>query len=128
MGASFPGVQKISVMDFEKIWYGTNRDKYQIIDVRERCDFMFASGDKTDIINLPLSKSYKWSSALVMGNFLDRKRPIMCVCLDGQRSAIMSSFLGKYFLLSYAYFLLILCYNHFCFYSNKSEISCSLYG
>ena len=94
-------IQKISAMDLEKIMYGSDRLDNQIIDVRERGDFECASGYNTDIINLPLSKSYKWSREVVDGKFLSPKKPTVCICSDGQRSAIMAAFLGEKFCTSY---------------------------
>lgn len=89
-------IQKMSGSDFEKVWNGSNREKYQIIDAREHGDIALASGDVTkDIINLPLGNSYKWSKKLVEGSFLNSRKPTICVCADGLQSYIMTEFLGK---------------------------------
>lgn len=88
-------VQKLSGSDFEEILKGSESCKYQIIDVRERGDFANSITEDVDgVINLPLSKSYKWSNEVVEGNFLDAGKPTLCVCKSGQRSALMASFLG----------------------------------
>lgn len=99
-------IQKISAMDLEKIMYGSDRLDNQIIDVRERGDFECASGYNTDIINLPLSKSYKWSREVVDGKFLSPKKR-QCVYVQ------MVNDLQSWQLFSVRNFVLHILFNHY---------------
>lgn len=88
-------VQRMNVLEFDKILKGTERRKYQILDVREKIELAEVSIPGDDIIHLPLSDANNWSGEVLSGKRLDSEKPTLVLCHHGVRSMQVASFLGK---------------------------------
>jgi rhodanese-related sulfurtransferase len=56
------------------------REKYQIVDVREPDEFIAVNVQDKDIMNLPISQSWKWGTDIARHEHpLDPVKPVICV-------------------------------------------------
>lgn len=91
-----PVIKNMSVADFNKILAGSERLKYQIIDVREKDELQAVALSGDDILNLPLSEASIWSQRVLDGELLDKQKPLLCLCKMGGRSMKAATFFGKF--------------------------------
>eukprot|EP00600_Ochromonadales_sp_CCMP1393_P004670 CAMPEP_0174957474 /NCGR_PEP_ID=MMETSP0004_2-20121128/2091_1 /TAXON_ID=420556 /ORGANISM="Ochromonas sp., Strain CCMP1393" /LENGTH=181 /DNA_ID=CAMNT_0016205585 /DNA_START=18 /DNA_END=563 /DNA_ORIENTATION=+ len=88
-----PGIQNMNVVQFGDILQGNERNKYQIIDVRETDELKQSALSGDDIIHLPLSEAEQWSKKVLDGDLLDATKPTLVMCKMGGRSMKVSMFL-----------------------------------
>ena len=98
-------IQHMNVLEFDKILKGTERKKYQILDVREKIELGQVHLPGDDIIHLPLSDANNWSAEVISGKRLDSEKPTLVMCHHGMRSMQVASFLGKHFVIVTLYYL-----------------------
>jgi rhodanese-related sulfurtransferase len=73
-------VQTITVNEYSKILKSKDREKYQIVDVREPDELNSVNVDDKDIMNLPISQSWKWGTDIARHQHpLDPVKPVICV-------------------------------------------------
>lgn len=87
-------VNNMNVVDFHKILKGTDRSKYQIVDVREKDELVAIALAGSDVMNLPLSDASTWSQEVLRGELLDKQKPLLCLCKMGGRSMKAATFFG----------------------------------
>jgi rhodanese-related sulfurtransferase len=88
-------VKRLNVSEFEKILKGTDRSKYQIVDVREKDELQTVRIADNDIINLPLRSADSWTQKVINGELLDSEKPTLCLCHHGVRSMKVATFLSE---------------------------------
>lgn len=89
------GVENISVKKFGEIISGPDRQKYQIVDVREANELAVSSIKGSDIIHMPLSKLEEWGGKVISGKLLDPTKPTICLCKKGIRGMKVATYLGN---------------------------------
>lgn len=96
-GAGSPAtVNNMNVVEFHKILTGSNRHQYQIIDVREKDELLSVALSGSDVLNLPLSEANTWTQKVLMGELLDKRKPLLCLCKMGGRSMKAATFFGTH--------------------------------
>lgn len=85
----------MNVVDFHNILKGSDRSKYQIVDVREKDELLAVALSGSDVMNLPLSDANTWSQKVLSGELLDKQKPLLCLCKMGGRSMKAATFFGK---------------------------------
>jgi hypothetical protein len=73
-------VQTMTVNQYSKILNSNARGKYQIVDVREPDELNSFNVQDNDIMNLPISQSWKWGTDIARHQHpLDPVKPVICV-------------------------------------------------
>jgi rhodanese-related sulfurtransferase len=75
-------VQRMTVNQYSKILNSNLRNNYQIVDVREPDELKAVNVSDQNILNLPISQSWKWGGDIARHKTLDPVKPVICVvCL-----------------------------------------------
>jgi rhodanese-related sulfurtransferase len=87
-------VKQLTPQEFSIILKSVDREKYQIIDVREKNELGMAKLADKKVINLPLGSASEWTTKVENGELLNKTAPTIVLCHHGMRSMRVASFLG----------------------------------
>jgi hypothetical protein len=72
-------VQMMTVGQYSRILNSKQRENYQIVDVREPDELKAVNVNDQNILNLPISESWKWGGDIARHKTLDPEKPVICV-------------------------------------------------